>query len=87
METGYYLRSGCDLIPVRAPKLEVIGRSLEEIDTYEVTATEALEALNRGLEIAAENGLSWRSEKNVVQADERLVTLVERSRKSTAGGE
>jgi CRISPR-associated protein Csb1 len=87
METGYYLRSGCDLIPVRAPKLEVIGRSLEEIDTYEVTATEALEALKGGLEIASENGLSWRSEKALVQADERLVTLVERSRKSTAGGE
>lgn len=86
METGYYLRSGCDLIPVRTPRLEVIGRSLEDVDTLEVSAPEALEALNQSLAAAAEVGLSWCTEKIEAKADERLVTLVERSRTATAGG-
>ena len=87
METGYYLRSGCDLIPISTPKLEVIGRSLEEVESHEVSAPAALEALNKSLKMAAEAGLSWRAEKVVAMADERLVTLVERSRTATAGGE
>jgi len=82
MESGYDLRSGCDLFPVHEPKLEVIGRTLEDINTHPITATEALKALEQALIDAEKQGLKWRKEKVMVEADDRLITLVERSRKA-----
>ncbi len=82
IESGYNLRSGCDLFPVHEPKLEIIGRTLEEIKTHTITATEALEALKQALGIAEEQDLKWRKEAIKAEAEDRLITLVERSRKA-----
>lgn len=45
MDTGYYLRSGCDLIPQSKPQLEIVGRTLEDIDTHPIDSITALETL------------------------------------------
>lgn len=82
MEAGYNLRSGCDLLPVEEPCLEVIGRSLQDIVRHPVTAVAAREALQQALTQAASLGLEWRGEPVTAIADERLVTLIERSRHS-----
>jgi len=85
MDSGYNLRSGCDLLPEHQPKIEIIGRTLEEIETHEVNVDEIHKALSEALDIAVEQGFTWRKDTIHAEADERLVTLVERSRKSKEG--
>jgi CRISPR-associated protein Csb1 len=87
MDDGYCLRSGCDLIPVRNPELEVIGRTLEDINTYPIDVDSALAALTMANEKAAQQRLRWRESPLLVEADERLVTLVERSRNAAMAGD
>lgn len=85
MDNGYYLRSGCDLIPIDEPKLEIIGRTMNETETYPINADVALESLRACVKTAEEQGLYLRKEKITAEADERLVTLIERSRLSRSG--
>lgn len=87
MEAGYNLRSGCDLLPLKEPQLEVIGRSLEQSIQYPVNAADLRAALLQALDKAAAQGLAWRQESLTAIADERLVTLVERSRRSRDSGD
>lgn len=87
MEAGYHLRSGCDLLPMEEPQLEVIGRSLQNVTRHPVTAAAAREALQQALADAASRGLAWRGEPVTAIADERLVTLIERSRRSRDSGD
>lgn len=86
MDAGYNLRSGCDLIPLKKPKLEIIGRTLDEAQEYPVDPDAALTALKDSLKKAKDQGLEWSTKKVVAEADDRLVALVERSRKSVDGG-
>jgi CRISPR-associated protein Csb1 len=85
MDSGYYLRSGCDLMPQTEPQMEIIGRTIEDTTTYPVDAASAKEALKACLEKAESQGLSWRQEKLITEGDDRLITLVERSRKAKVG--
>ena len=80
MDSGYFLRSGCDLIPTAEPQLEVIGRTLADTTRYAIDAATCGEVLDRALEAAAVQGLAWRDSILELSADERLATLVERSR-------
>ena len=86
MESGYYLRSGCDLFPTQEPKVEIIGRTLEEINAHPISASDAREALSQAIDDAKSHGLEWRKEAITAEADERLITLVERSRTSINEG-
>jgi CRISPR-associated protein Csb1 len=85
MHSGYYLRSGCDLFALDEPKLEVIGRTLQDSRSHAITVIDAKEALEEALNDAQSHNLEWRKESITAQADERLVALVERSRKATNG--
>ncbi len=87
METGYNLRSGCDLLPLATPNLEIIGQSLEDRVMHSLDAAAAREVLVLALEAAQAQGLRWRHEAIQAIADERLVTLIERSRASQSRGE
>jgi len=82
MDSGYYLRSGCDLIPVDEPELQVIGRTLKDITVHPIDATQALTALEKALDVGKEQGLQWRTDPVTAEADDRLLTLVQRSRKA-----
>jgi len=83
MESGYDLRSGCNLFPVQEPKMEIIGRTLDEVEYFSLSAADACNALKTALSRCEELGFKWRKETIYAQADERLITLVERSRKAT----
>lgn len=87
MESGYYLRSGCDLFPIKEPKLEIIGRTLEEITLHPITVKNAHAALIKSLDEAKSQGLEWRKETIHLEADDRLVTIIERSRIARNGGD
>lgn len=87
MEAGYFLRSGCDLIPATQPTLEVVGRTLEEVEPFALNADEAHELLQACLNRAESAGLTWRREPMQVHADERLQELVRRSRESARAEE
>lgn len=87
MESGYYLRSGCDLFPTHQPELEIIGRTLEEITTHRITVDGVRKALDHALDKAEQAGLKWRENTIHAKADERLTTMIERSRKGRNGGE
>jgi len=65
----------------------VIGRSLQDVTRHPVTAAAAREALQQALADAASRGLAWRGEPVTAIADERLVTLIERSRRSRDSGD
>ena len=83
IQSGYCLRSGCDLFPIDAPKLEIIGTSLEKTELLSVTVKDALEALEKSLSDAKANGLLWREKALLVMASQPLRTMVERSRRAT----
>lgn len=87
MEAGYFLRSGCDLIPATQPTLEVVGRTLEEVESFSLNADTARELLGACLDRANGAGLAWRREPMQVKADERLQELVRRSRESSRAEE
>lgn len=77
---GYSLRSGCDLVAERAPVVQALGRTLEDVQPLSVDVPDTKKLLDTCLEKAAEHGLRWRERALELQADERLVTMVERSR-------
>lgn len=78
-EAGYRLRSRCELVPMREARIELVGRTLEEVNEFALDSTNARQLLNEALNQAKDQGLEW--EKDIrLQADDRLVTLVQRSR-------
>jgi CRISPR-associated protein Csb1 len=87
MESGYFLRSGCDLLPVADPMLEIIGRSLAEAEPCAISAEAAKVSLMEALAMAEEHGLAWRKEVLLLTADDRLRRLVELSRVPGQGDE
>lgn len=86
-EAGYLLRSRCELIPEDDGKLELVGRTLQDIQPARLTTDSALALLQAALDHAASHGLHWRNEALLLEADDRLIELVQRSRAATAAGE
>lgn len=82
MSNGYFLRSGCDLLPRTSPTVEIIGRTLQEREAFELDVDGAGALLASTLDRAAGHGLEWREEPLHLDADDRLKTLVERSRRT-----
>ncbi|MBN2032177.1 MAG: type I-U CRISPR-associated protein Cas7 [Deltaproteobacteria bacterium] len=87
MEGGYALRSGCDLIPLKTPTIEIIGQSLSHVEPFEIDVSTARLLLEESLDEAERLGLKWREEPFQVEADDRLQELVRRSRISKIGEE
>lgn len=83
-ETGYLLRSRCELLPRDAGRLELIGRTLQERQEVSLQADTALALLDAAWRHAAECGLALRDIPLKLAADERLVELVRRSRAAVA---
>ncbi len=77
---GYSLRSGCDLVPEHEPKVQALGRTVQDVESLPLAVEATGELLAESLREAERHGLAWRREPITLQADERLVTLVERSR-------
>lgn len=86
-ESGYRLRSRCELLPNDAGKLEVIGRTLEHVRTTALDTDAAASLLEAACSHARGFGLSFRHEVLRLEADDRLQELVRRSREAAARGE
>jgi CRISPR-associated protein Csb1 len=85
-ESGYRLRSRCELIPRDAGRLEVIGRTLKDIEVAQLDSNSALTLLTDALHHAHEHGLVFRPQTLQLTADDRLTELVRRSREAVAHG-
>jgi CRISPR-associated protein Csb1 len=86
-EAGYLLRSRCELVPRTAGRLEVIGRTLDDAQAVQLDSEAARQLLGDARAHAAGLGLTFRDEVLRLQADDRLVELVKRSRDAAAKGD
>ena len=86
-EAGYLLRSRCELIPRDAGRLDLVGRTLQDVQRTELGLGDAEALLKDAAAYARDFGLAMRTDTIELQADERLQTLVQRSRDAAARGE
>lgn len=85
IRSGFCFRSGCDLVPLANPIFEIVGTSLTDIQSPSIDYASALAVLQEALAEAKTQGLEWRSSVIRATADERLITLVENSRRVADG--
>ncbi|MGK2898674.1 MAG: type I-G CRISPR-associated RAMP protein Csb1/Cas7g [Burkholderiaceae bacterium] len=86
-ESGYLLRSRCELLPRDAGRLELIGRTLQDIETATLDTESARTLLAEACRHASQFGLRFREQVLRLEADDRLQELVRRSRDAAARGE
>lgn len=85
-EAGYRLRSRCELMPRDGGRLELIGRTMQDITPLKLDTAGARALLSAALDHAKGHGLAFRPEVLKLVADERLTELVQRSRDAVAAG-
>lgn len=85
-EAGYRLRSRCELVPHSSARLEVIGRTLDNVTRFDLGAEDALNLLKEALVNAKAHGLAWKADLQLT-ADDRLTELVRRSRIAAGSGD
>jgi CRISPR-associated protein Csb1 len=86
-EDGYQLRSRCQLVPLKAPQFEVIGRTHEGAEKFELTSQGAEEALRMALAAAEKLGLKWYPGRIELLPKPDLLKLVAYSDKAMAAAE
>jgi CRISPR-associated protein Csb1 len=86
-ESGYRLRSRCELLPNDAGRMEVVGRTLAEVQPTQLDAQGAAALLRAACVHAEGHGLHFRADVLQLQADDRLQELVRRSREAAAKGD
>ena len=86
-EAGYRLRSRCELLPQDDGRLEVIGRTLGQVEQTELHTDAAAALLKAACHHAQDFGLGFRPEVLQLEADDRLQELVRRSREAAAKGD
>jgi CRISPR-associated protein Csb1 len=59
LKAGYHLRSGCDLVPREKPRLEVIGDSLAECETFTIDPEGARSLLRDAVAALRGAGMPW----------------------------
>lgn len=83
-ESGYLLRSRCELLPQDSGQLELIGRTLQEVEASALDTEAARQLLADACTHARRHGLAFRPKPLSLDADERLTDLVRRSREAAA---
>lgn len=78
LDSGYDLRSGCQLIPVDEPQLELIGRTLKQIELARLA--DARNWFDETMKTAAHHGLAWRKEPIILHASTDLAEVIAKSR-------
>jgi CRISPR-associated protein Csb1 len=79
LDAGYDLRSGCQLLPTEEPAIEVIGRTLQQVDRTDLSRARAW--FDEAMATAARHGLKWRTEPLELTPSNDLRTVIARSRK------
>lgn len=78
-EEGYFLRSRCHLLPLEAPRCELVGATAQNIDAFTMTAKSAKETFDQACKQAKKQGLSWKAGLIPLKPSAKLVDLVRRS--------
>ena len=86
-ESGYRLRSRCELLPEDDGRFDLIGRTLAQKETLSLNVDSAAALLAQACKHAASHGLSFRDHVLKLEADDRLQELVRRSREAAAQGD
>jgi CRISPR-associated protein Csb1 len=82
-ESGFDLRSRCVLAPVATQGFELLRRSGGEPTAFTLEHDEALALVAEASAASTESGLPWMTEELLLQPADRLVDLIERSRRLT----
>ncbi len=82
-EDGFDLRSRCVLAPVAGQEFEMLRRSGADPRRFSLDHDEALALVAEASGVSSSLGLPWMSEELLLQPADRLVDLIERSRKLT----
>lgn len=78
---GYCLRSGCDLIPLRPPQFQIVGRSLEDVRPLEIDPRSARSLFEEAVAALAGAGLPWGPPDGIdLEPDPRVRHAIVRSR-------
>src|SRR5262249_34084241 len=60
-EEGYFLRSRCHLVPLAPSRLELVGATAQDPESFSLTVEAARAAFEQAREQAKKVGLSWHS--------------------------
>lgn len=80
VEGGFDLRSRCVLIPEESPTIELVGTSLQDKTTFELSSESARSVLGEAVAKVNDSGLAWNDQDTVLTPRDDLVTLVVNSR-------
>lgn len=78
LDSGYDLRSGCQLVPAEEPQLELIGRTLKQIER--ASLAQARGWFDEAMKNAAKHGLVWRKDPVILHASPDLAAVIAKSR-------
>jgi CRISPR-associated protein Csb1 len=78
LDAGYDLRSGCQLVPTEEPALEVIGRTLQQVERADLSSARAW--FDSAMAGAASHGLKWRTDPLELTPSDDLKEVIARSR-------
>lgn len=79
LEQGFDLRSRCLLAPVDLPRFELVGRTLDSVQTFQLDAGTAGAAFKAAVAAAQAQGLAFTAEPVRLKASADLNDLVRRS--------
>lgn len=78
---GYHLRSGCDLIPVRAPRFQIVGTSIQDTRTLDIDVAGARSLVQEAVEALRAAGLKWGPDEAVrLVPDKKVRDAIVKSR-------
>lgn len=86
-ESGYQLRSRCQLIPVEAPVFEILGPTQSDRETFTCDSTATKAVFDEAVAAAKKQGLVWDTTPVVLTPKPDLIKLVELSDKSVSDAE
>lgn len=88
VEDGYHLRSSCDLVPLRAPRLQVLGASLEASAPFDINLAGARSLLADAVTILQSAGGTWGPPTaTMLIPEQKLVQAIARSRETVQDAE
>lgn len=79
-EAGFDLRSRCVLVAHTTLTFELVGRTLDDVTSFQLTADEAQLLLDEAVAEVRSHGLQWNDTDLVLQPTPKLLELLRRSR-------
>jgi CRISPR-associated protein Csb1 len=78
-EDGYFLRSRCHLVPLAPPRCEMVGTTIQEVESFALNVRDAHALFEEARQKAKKFGLNWKGGFIELRPTAKLVELVRRS--------